>query len=135
MKNDILAKIKQLPDVPGVYLYKNLDGEVIYVGKAKNLKRRMKQYFQSRTLDIKTQALVREIADFEIIKTDSELDALFLEGELIKRYKPAFNILLRDDKNVTYIKISGDFYPVVSYTRQPLDDGGSILDRFTVFFQ
>lgn len=134
MKNDILARIKQLPDVPGVYLYKNLDGEIIYVGKAKNLKRRMKQYFQSRTLDIKTQALVREIADFEIIKTDSELDALFLEGELIKRYKPAFNILLRDDKNVTYIKISGDFYPVVSYTRQPLDDGGEYFGPFYSIF-
>ena len=129
--NDALAhKLKHLPKSPGVYLHKNANGEIIYVGKAKVLKNRVKQYFQKRLPDPKTTALVKEIADLEWIETDSELDALFLESELIKRYKPSFNILLRDDKSATYIKISGDQLPFVSFTRQPFDDGGEYFGPF-----
>lgn len=130
MNRSLDLKLKSLPNSPGVYLYKNATGEIIYVGKAKVLKRRVKQYFQNKHQDIKTQALVREIDDLEVIETESELDALFLESELIKRYKPAYNILLRDDKNVTYIKISSEVYPVISYTRQPLDDGAEYFGPF-----
>lgn len=129
--NDALAhKLKHLPKSPGVYLHKNANGEIIYVGKAKVLKNRVKQYFQKRLPDPKTTALVKEIADLEWIETDSELDALFLESELIKRYKPSFNILLRDDKSATYIKISGDQLPFVGFTRQPFDDGGEYFGPF-----
>lgn len=129
--NDALAhKLKHLPKSPGVYLHKNANGEIIYVGKAKVLKNRVKQYFQKRLPDPKTTALVKEIADLEWIETDSELDALFLESELIKRYKPSFNILLRDDKSATYIKISGDQLPFVSFTCQPFDDGGEYFGPF-----
>ncbi len=131
MSSDLIKqKLKALPNSPGVYLHQNASGEVIYVGKAKSLKKRVKQYFQRNLQDIKTEALVKEIADFDYIETESELDALFLESELIKRYKPAYNILLRDDKSAIYIKISGDELPFVSYTRQPFDDGGEYFGPF-----
>ena len=130
MNHRLIQKLKTLPASAGVYLYKNSAHEVIYVGKAKSLKKRVKQYFQKTRHDIKTEALVRDIDDLEWIETDSELDALFLESELIKRYKPAYNVLLRDDKSVIYIKISNDKVPFVSYTRQPLDDGSDYFGPF-----
>lgn len=126
----LTTKLKHLPKSPGVYLHKNQAGEIIYVGKAKVLKNRVKQYFQKNLPDPKTAALVKEITDLDWLETDSELDALFLESELIKRYKPQFNILLRDDKSATYIKISGDRLPFISYTRQPFDDGGEYFGPF-----
>lgn len=125
-------KLAELPRDPGVYFHKSKTGEVIYVGKAAVLKNRVKQYFQkSRPFDPKTEALVAEIADIDWITVESELDALFLESEMIKRYKPRYNILLRDDKSQIYIRISmKEQYPVISYTRGPLDDGAEYFGPY-----
>lgn len=118
------SKLKNLPAAPGVYLHKSSSGEVIYVGKAAVLKSRVRQYFQSsKDFDVKTLALVREIVDTDWLETESEIDALFLESELVKRYMPRYNVLLRDDKSQTFIRIDmkSDF-PTISFTRNPADD-------------
>jgi len=117
--------LKELPKEPGVYFHKSKSGEIIYVGKAAVLRNRVRQYFQaSRRRDPKTEALVEEIADTDWMVVDSELEALFLEAEMIRRYMPRYNILLRDDKAMSYIRIDlGSDYPTVSTTRRPLDDG------------
>jgi len=119
------AKLKTLPKEPGVYFHKDASGEIIYVGKAAVLRNRVRQYFQaSRNRDPKTEALVEEIFDTDWMVVDSELEALFLEAEMIRRYMPRFNILLRDDKAMSYIRIDYDSdYPTVTTTRRPLDDG------------
>ncbi len=119
------AKLKELPKEPGVYFHKNTSGEIIYVGKAAVLNNRVRQYFQkSRGRDPKTEALVAEIADVDWMVVGSEMEALFLEAEMIRRYMPRYNILLRDDKSMSYIRIDYDSnYPTVSTTRRPLDDG------------
>lgn len=138
MNQVLQQKLKQLPNSPGVYFHKSASGEVIYVGKAAVLKNRVRQYFQhSRNMDIKTCALVKEIADTDWIETESEIDALFLEAEMIKRYKPQFNILLRDDKSSTFIRINlKDATPYVSLTRNPIDDGaeyfGPYYNRYVI---
>lgn len=118
-------KLAELPKDPGVYFHKDKNGQIIYIGKAANLRNRVRQYFQiSRVRDPKTDALVAEIADIDWITVDSEIDALFLEAEQVRRYLPRYNILLRDDKSSTYIRIDYDAaHPTVSYTRRPLDDG------------
>lgn len=124
--NDLLReKLKDLPREPGVYFHRDTKGEIIYVGKAASLRNRVKQYFQkSRNRDPKTEALVAEIIDTDWMVVESELEALFLEAEMVRRYMPRFNILLRDDKSTTYIRIDYDSdYPTVSTTRRPLDDG------------
>lgn len=132
MNKIVETKLKELPSEPGVYFHKSADGEVIYVGKAAVLKSRVRQYFQkSRVPDPKTDALVAEIADLDWITVETELDALFLESEMIKRYKPRFNILLRDDKSQLYIRIPmKDKYPAVSFTRGPLDDGADYFGPY-----
>ena len=119
------AKLKTLPRSPGVYFHKSKDGEIIYVGKAAVLKNRVRQYFQSsRTMDAKTMALVAEIHDTDWQETESEIDALFLESEMVKRYMPRYNILLRDDKSQLYVRIDmKSEWPTVTYTRNPADDG------------
>ncbi|HSX52793.1 MAG TPA: excinuclease ABC subunit UvrC [Patescibacteria group bacterium] len=125
MTNKRLEKrLAELPTSPGVYFHKDAAGEIIYIGKAANLRNRVRQYFQaSRTRDPKTDLLVAEISDFDWQVVDSELDALFLEAELVRRYLPRYNILLRDDKSMVYIRIDYDSdYPTVSTTRRPLDD-------------
>lgn len=118
-------KLRDLPKTPGVYFHKNAAGEIIYVGKAAVLNNRVRQYFQtSRSRDPKTEALVAEIADIDWMEVESELEALFLEAEMIRRYMPRYNILLRDDKSLTYIRIDYDSdFPTVGTTRRPLDDG------------
>lgn len=124
-------KLKNLPNQPGVYFYKNSRDEVIYVGKAANLKNRVRSYFNRKHSDQKTCALVAEIFDLEWIVTDTEIDALFLESEMIKRYKPAFNILLRDDKSAIFVRINlNDKIPFVDFTRQPLPDGAQYFGPF-----
>ncbi|TXG76007.1 excinuclease ABC subunit UvrC, partial [Patescibacteria group bacterium] len=119
------AKLTDLPKDPGVYFHKDAAGEIIYVGKAARLNSRVRQYFQkSRLRDAKTDALVAEIADTDWMVVGSELEALFLEAEMVRRYMPRYNILLRDDKSMVYIRIDYDSdYPTVSTTRRPLDDG------------
>lgn len=122
---NLVKKLKQLPKEPGVYFHKDAKGQIIYVGKAARLNNRVRQYFQkSRARDPKTEALVAEIADTDWMVVESELEALFLEAEMIRRYMPRYNILLRDDKSMSYIRIDYDSdYPTVTTTRRPLDDG------------
>lgn len=132
MNAKIKQKLKQLPKNPGVYLHKSQSGEIIYVGKAAVLKNRVPQYFQeSRPKDNKTMALVAEIDDFDWLETESEIDALFLESELIKRYMPRYNVLLRDDRSSTYIRIDmKSVWPTVTLTRNPGDDGAEYFGPF-----
>jgi len=141
--NDRLkSKLQTLPITPGVYFHKSKSGEVIYVGKAAVLKNRVRQYFQnSRSRDAKTYALVSEIHDTDWIETESEIDALFLEGEMIKplflegemikRYMPRYNVLLRDDKSQLFVRIDmKSEWPHVSFTRNPTDDGAEYIGPF-----
>ena len=131
MNQALHDKLKTLPNSPGVYFHKDKNGEVIYVGKAAVLKNRVRQYFNNSPKDNKTTKLVQNIAMTDWIETDSEIDALFLENEMIKRYKPKFNILLRDDKNNTYVRINfHDEWPTVTTTRVPLDDGADYIGPF-----
>lgn len=131
MTDTLRNKLKKLPAAPGVYFHKNQAGEIIYIGKAAVLKNRVRQYFQKTTKDPKTTALVQEIADVDWQVVDTEMDALFLESEMIKRYMPKWNVLLRDDKTVSYIRINfQDKIPYVSITRTPLDDGAKYIGPF-----
>jgi excinuclease ABC subunit C len=132
MNSSIEAKLKELPKQPGVYFHKDATGAIIYVGKAAVLKNRVRQYFQSsRHRDPKTEALVAEIADIDWMVVDSEVEALFLEAEMVRRYMPRFNILLRDDKAMSYIRIDyNSDYPTVSTTRRPLDDGAQYFGPY-----
>ncbi len=131
MNAKLKQKLSKLPVSPGVYFHLNSDGEVIYVGKAAVLKNRVRQYFQNSKKDPKTEALVSEIADTEWITVDTEMDALFLESEKIKQYMPKWNILLRDNKTVTYIKITvKDEVPYITFTRTPMDDGAEYIGPF-----
>ena len=131
MNEALKAKLKTLPSSPGVYFHKNAAGEIIYVGKAAVLKNRVRQYFQNTEKDPKTTALVAEIAMTDWIVVDTEMDALFLESEMIKRYMPKWNILLRDDKNVCFVRINlKDDVPYVSITRNPLGDDARYIGPF-----
>ncbi len=124
---DLQEKIRTLPTKPGVYLYKNADGEVIYVGKAKNLRSRVRSYLlEASQANAKTGSLMREAVDLDYILVDNEREALALENNLIKQRKPRFNILLRDDKTYPYVKLTlGDRYPKVFVTRRLRKDGGA----------
>lgn len=128
----INAALKRLPKEPGVYFHKNVDNEIIYIGKAANLNNRVRQYFhKSRLKDAKTDALVAEITDLDWIVVASEAEALFLEAELVRRYQPKYNILLRDDKSVSYVRINiKDKAPAVTITRRPLDDNAEYFGPF-----
>jgi excinuclease ABC subunit C len=124
---DLLAKIRTIPTEPGVYLYKNAEGEVIYVGKAKNLRSRVASYFhEGRWEDAKTGTLVREAVDIDYIVVANNKEALALENNLIKQRKPRFNILLRDDKTYPYVKLTlGERWPRVYVTRRLRKDGSN----------
>ena len=124
---DLQEKIRTIPTEPGVYLYKNAEGEVIYVGKAKNLRSRVASYFhEGRWEDAKTGTLVREAADVEYIVVGNNKEALALENNLIKQRKPRFNILLRDDKTYPYVKLTlGERFPRVYVTRRLRKDGSA----------
>lgn len=130
---DFEYHIRNLPDKPGVYLMKNSLGEVIYVGKAKVLKNRVKSYFQkSKNHSEKVKVMVKNIAEFEYIVTDSEMEALILECNLIKKYSPKYNILLKDDKFYPFIKITvNDDYPRVFVTRRFAKDGSKYFGPYT----
>jgi excinuclease ABC subunit C len=123
---DLNQKIKTIPTDPGVYLYKNAEGEVIYVGKAKNLRSRVRSYFVEGASDnAKTGSLLREAVDIEYIVVGNEHEALALENNLIKEKKPRYNILLRDDKSYPYVKLTAEPYPRIYVTRKLRKDGGS----------
>src|SRR6516225_3209590 len=122
---DLHEKIRTLPTSAGVYLYKNAEGEIIYVGKAKNLRSRVSSYFhEGRLQDAKTGSLVREAVDVDYIVVENNKEALALENNLIKQRKPRFNILLRDDKTYPYVKLTlSERYPRVFVTRRLRKDG------------
>ena len=123
MNNLIKSKLELLPTSPGCYIHKDKNGTIIYVGKAKNLRNRVRSYFHG-SHDTKTEALVSEIVDFEFIVTESNIEALLLEINLIKENKPKYNIMLKDDKSYPFIKITNERYPRLIITRQVKKDGG-----------
>ena len=126
---NIEEALKNLPDKPGVYLMKDKNEEIIYVGKAKSLKKRVRQYFQStRNNPPKVNAMIKHIQEFEYIIVDNEVEALVLEANMIKDNKPKYNILLRDDKQYPYIKVTlNEKFPRVIKTRQVFKDGESTM--------
>jgi len=136
-KQQLSNKLAKLPKTPGVYFYKDASRKIIYVGKASVLRNRVRQYFQSPArLDNKTQVLVSEIVGLDWVETESEIDALFLESEMIKRYLPKYNILLRDDKHYLYIRIDiKSEHPTVQFVRRPMDDGASYFGPYMSAFE
>lgn len=129
---DIKESLKNLPDKPGVYMHKDRLGNIIYVGKAVSLKNRVRQYFQSkRNMPPKVRSMVENIAEFEYITTGSEMEALILECNLIKKHRPKYNVLLRDDKTYPYIKITNETYPRVIKTRLVKKDGGKYYGPYS----
>ncbi len=129
--NDLKEKIKHLPDSAGVYVMLDKNGQIIYVGKAKNLKNRVRQYFHSSVKTDKVMAMVANIADFYYIIAPSEIDALSLENNLIKKHKPRYNILLKDDKTYPYIKVDlKEAYPTFTITRKIKKDGAKYFGPF-----
>lgn len=135
---DINEELKKLPSKPGVYIMKNADDEIIYVGKAISLKNRVRQYFQSnKNHSAKVISMVKHIAEFEYIVTDSEMEALILECNLIKEHRPKYNIMLKDDKMYPYVKVTvNEDFPRVFMVRKVLKDGakyfGPITDAYAV---
>lgn len=128
----VQRKLENLPTDPGIYQYRDSDGRVIYVGKAKNLRNRVRSYFHAGGhRDAKTAALVRKIADIEIIVTDSEVEALILEDNLIKKLRPRYNILLKDDKSYPYIRVTNEPFPRVFSTRTRIIDGSRYFGPYT----
>jgi excinuclease UvrABC nuclease subunit len=130
---DIKENLRNLPDHPGVYLHKDEEGRIIYVGKAISLKNRVRQYFQSTyRMDPKVRAMVSHIAEFEYILTGTEMEALILESQLVKKYMPKYNVLLRDDKSFPYIKVTtAEYWPRVFKTRRIIDDGSRYFGPYT----
>ncbi|ACL70370.1 excinuclease ABC, C subunit [Halothermothrix orenii H 168] len=128
----IEEQLKRLPDRPGVYLMKDETGEVIYVGKAKSLRRRVRSYFRKGNHTFKTKIMVKHIADFDYIVTDTEVEAFILEANLIKKYNPKFNIRLKDDKTYPYIKVTvQEDFPRIFKTRLVKNDGNRYFGPFT----
>ena len=128
---ELREKVAQLPTQPGVYLYKDGEGKILYVGKAKNLRSRVRSYFnEDRLAEAKTGSLIREARDIDFIEVDNNKEALALENNLIKQYKPRFNILLRDDKTYPYVKLTNERYPRVYVTRRILKDGAGYYGPF-----
>ena len=128
----LILKINQAPVDPGCYLFKNEQSKIIYIGKAKNLKNRVKTYFtQTQSKDPKTQSLVKKIHEIEFFATHSEVEALILENTLIKQYHPRYNILLKDDKTFPYVRITSEPYPRVLITRKLIDDGSKYFGPYT----
>ncbi|MEI7812784.1 MAG: excinuclease ABC subunit UvrC [Ignavibacteria bacterium] len=131
MENDIKIKLENLPNKPGVYQFFNDKNKVIYVGKAKNLKNRVRSYFHNNILSAKTRILVEKVRNIEIIVTDTEVEALVLENNLIKELTPRYNILLKDDKTFPYIVVTNEPYPRVYPTRNVVRDGSKYFGPYT----
>ena len=128
----VAGKFSLLPDQPGIYLWKNAEGEIIYIGKAKSLKNRVSSYFSSTNKDIKTEHLIKYIDDLDYILVPTEQDAFILEANLIKRYKPKYNVLLKDDKRYPFVKITlNEPYPRIIVTRDYIRDGSRYFGPFT----
>ncbi|MBS1537194.1 MAG: excinuclease ABC subunit C [Bacteroidetes bacterium] len=128
---ELAAKVANLPTKPGIYQFKNENNTIIYIGKAKSLRNRVRSYFQNRPMDAKTKALITKIVDVEVIVTDSEVEALILENNLIKQFKPRYNILLKDDRTYPYIRITNEEYPRIFSTRTVIRDGSKYFGPYT----
>jgi len=140
MNAKLEKKLAKLPSTSGVYFHKNKAGEIIYIGKAANLKNRVRQYFHPstslRVTDAKTALLVEEIVDIDWIEVETEVDALFLEAEMVRRYMPPYNILLRDDKSLSYVRVDyKSDYPTVTFIRRPLDDSAEYFGPYISIFE
>jgi len=131
MSPDLESKLKELPESPGIYQFKNDKGKVIYVGKARNLRNRVRSYFHSSVDSPKTIALVSKITDLELIVTDNEIEALVLENNLIKQFKPRYNVNLKDDKSFPYIKVTNELFPRIYPTRRVIRDGSKYFGPYT----
>ncbi|MDR3626595.1 MAG: excinuclease ABC subunit UvrC [Ignavibacteriaceae bacterium] len=131
MNQTLESKLQNLPDSPGVYQYKNDKGKVIYVGKAVNLKNRVRSYFHSGVTSPKTIALVNKIEDLELIVTDNEVEALVLENNLIKEFRPRYNVNLKDDKSYPFIRVTKEPYPRIFSTRNVIRDGSKYFGPYT----
>ena len=128
----VAEKLNNLPNQPGVYLYRDGNGKVIYVGKAKNLRSRVRSYFQdSRSLAPRTMRLLQQIRTIDTIIVDSEVEALILEANLIKEHHPRYNVFLKDDKSYPYIRITNEPFPQVFVTRNIMQDGSKYLGPYT----
>lgn len=131
MNSKLETNLKNLPASPGVYQFFNKNGKVIYVGKAKNLKNRVRNYFQENPGSAKTVAMVSKIDDFQLVVTDSELEALILENNLIKDLKPRYNVNLKDDKSFPFIKVTNELFPRIYATRNVMNDGSKYFGPYT----
>jgi len=131
INKDLKEKLKAIPALPGIYQFKDKNGKVIYVGKGKNLRNRVRSYFHSNVDSPKTLALVKRVRDFQLIVTDSEVEALVLENNLIKELKPRYNINLKDDKTFPYIRVTNEPYPQIYSTRQVEQDGSKYFGPYT----
>jgi len=131
-KSQLNLKLKNLPTSPGVYLFKNQKKKIIYIGKAKNLRNRVRTYFQSQDkMDHKTSRMVSKAIDFDLMVTESEMEALILEANLIREYKPRYNVDLKDDKHFPYIKITNEPFPQVFIVRRLVKDGAKYFGPYT----
>ncbi len=132
MANETLeVKLSSLPDSPGVYQFLNKEGKVLYVGKAKNLRSRVRSYFQANLPSARIQLMTRKIEDLQLIITDTEIEALVLENTLIKELKPRYNVLLKDDKTFPFIRITNEMYPRIFPTRRKISDGSRYYGPYT----
>lgn len=131
MNTVLEQKIKNLPDSPGIYQFLDEKGKIIYVGKAKNLKNRVRTYFQNNINSIKTRTLIGKTSDLEMIITDNEVEALVLENNLIKKLRPRYNVNLKDDKSYPYIKVTNELFPRIYPTRRALKDGSRYFGPYT----
>ncbi len=131
MNSSLENKLKNLPDNPGIYQFISDKGKVVYVGKARNLKHRVRSYFHNSITSAKTLALVNKISDVELIITDNEIEALVLENNLIKEFKPRYNINLKDDKSYPFIKVTNELFPRIYPTRRVDKDGSKYFGPYT----
>ena len=131
MNSKLETNLKNLPSSPGVYQFINKNGKVIYVGKAKNLRNRVRSYFQENPGSAKTVVMVSKIEDFQLVVTDSELEALILENNLIKQLKPRYNVNLKDDKSFPFIKVTNELFPRIYPTRKVFNDGSKYFGPYT----
>ena len=131
MTDNLKSKLENLPANPGIYQFLDKSEKVIYVGKAKNLRNRVRSYFHTGITSVKTLALVKKVVDLQLIVTDSEVEALVLENNLIKELKPRYNINLKDDKSFPYIRVTNEPYPQIFPTRNVVKDGSKYFGPYT----
>ena len=131
LRQQLLEKANHLPLSPGVYLMRNREGRVIYVGKSRKLKNRVSQYFQNSVKHVKTARMVAQVASFDYYLCETEIEALALENTLIKQYSPKYNIRLKDAKSYPYIKITAEPYPRLQFTRSRVADKGRYFGPYS----